>query len=248
MYLFCRTRATLIPTIAVPVVLLGTFAVLAAFGFSINTLTMFGMVLAIGLLADDATVVVENVERVMTEEAPSAEGSDAQIHVQIQGALAGIAMVPSAVAYSGWPSLAVQPGQFIVVSITIVSAMALSVLVALILTLALCATMPSNPPQRRSWRREKAFSAGLTACLKSTHHYTDSVQANICAAPRYLPLYLIIVGGLSVRSSAALFLPDEVNRGVFLTMVQLAGATQERTRALDEVITDYYSEQRESQR
>lgn len=134
MYLFLQNmRATLIPTIAVPVVLLGTFAILAAFGYSINTLTMFGMVLAIGLLVDDAIVVVENVERVMMED-KLPQRSDGKSMSQIRGALVGIAMVLSAVfipmAFFGGSTGAIYR-QF---SITIVSAMALSVLVALILT------------------------------------------------------------------------------------------------------------------
>ncbi len=116
MYLFLQNfRATLIPTIAVPVVLLGTFAVLAAFGFSINTLTMFGMVLAIGLLVDDAIVVVENVERVMAEEGLPPKEATRKSMGQIQGALVGIAMVLSRCSYR-WPSLAVLPGQSIVSS------------------------------------------------------------------------------------------------------------------------------------
>ncbi len=148
MYLFLQNfRATLIPTIAVPVVLLGTFAILAAFGFSINTLTMFGMVLAIGLLVDDAIVVVENVERVMAEEGLPPKEATRKSMGQIQGALVGIAMVLSAVfvpmAFFGGSTGAIYR-QF---SITIVSAMALSVLVALILTPALCATMLKPIPK-----------------------------------------------------------------------------------------------------
>ena len=142
MYLFLQNfRATLIPTIAVPVVLLGTFGVMAAFGFSINTLTMFGLVLAIGLLVDDAIVVVENVERVMTEEGLSPKEATKKSMAQITGALVGIGLVLSAVfvpmAFFGG-STGVIYRQF---SITIVSAMALSVLVAIIFTPALCATM-----------------------------------------------------------------------------------------------------------
>ena len=142
MFLFLQNfRATLIPTIAVPVVLLGTFAILLAFGFTVNTLTMFGMVLAIGLLVDDAIVVVENVERVMVEDGLSPREATRKSMGQITGALVGIALVLSAV----FIPMAFFPGstgaiyrQF---SITIVSAMVLSVLVALILTPALCATM-----------------------------------------------------------------------------------------------------------
>src|SRR5471032_3513876 len=142
MYLFLQNfRATIITTMTVPVVLLGTFGILAAFGFTINTLTMFGMILAIGLLVDDAIVVVENVERVMAEEHLSPKEATIKSMGQIQGALVGIALVLSAVllqmAFFGG-STGVIYRQF---SITIVSAMALSVLVALIFTPALCATM-----------------------------------------------------------------------------------------------------------
>src|SRR5574343_540919 len=151
MYLFLQNfRATLIPTIAVPVVLLGTFAILAAFGYSINTLTMFAMVLAIGLLVDDAIVVVENVERVMTEENLSPLEATRKSMDEIKGALVGIAMVLSAVfvpmAFFGG-STGVIYRQF---SITIVAAMLLSVLVALTLTPALCATLltPGHDHQR----------------------------------------------------------------------------------------------------
>ena len=142
MYLFLQNfRATLIPTIAVPVVLLGTFGIMAAMGFSINTLTMFGMVLAIGLLVDDAIVVVENVERVMAEDGlPPLEATRKSMG-QITGALVGIALVLSAVfvpmAFFGGAAGAIYR-QF---SITIVSAMVLSVIVAMVLTPALCATM-----------------------------------------------------------------------------------------------------------
>ena len=142
MFVFLQNwRATLIPAIAVPVVLLGTFGVLAAFGYSINTLTMFAMVLAIGLLVDDAIVVVENVERVMSEEGLSPREATSKSMDEITGALVGIALVLSAVflpmAFFGG-STGVIYRQF---SVTIVSAMVLSVLVALILTPALCATL-----------------------------------------------------------------------------------------------------------
>lgn len=157
MYLFLQNfRATLIPTIAVPVVLLGTFAVLAIFGFSINTLTMFGMVLAIGLLVDDAIVVVENVERVMAEEGLPPKEATRKSMGQIQGALVGIAMVLSAVfipmAFFGGSTGAIYR-QF---SITIVSAMALSVLVALILTLP-CVRPCSNRLLKAITEKAKRF-------------------------------------------------------------------------------------------
>ncbi|ECK4747402.1 efflux RND transporter permease subunit [Salmonella enterica] len=244
MYLFLQNfRATLIPTIAVPVVLLGTFAVLAAFGFSINTLTMFGMVLAIGLLVDDAIVVVENVERVMTEEALPPKEATRKSMGQIQGALVGIAMVLSAVfipmAFFGGSTGAIYR-QF---SITIVSAMALSVLVALILTPALCATMLKPVAKGDHGEGKKGFFGWFNRLFdKSTHHYTDSVGNILRSTGRYLLLYLIIVVGMAylfVRLPSS-FLPDE-DQGVFLTMVQLpAGATQERTQKVLDEVTDYY--------
>ena len=243
MYLFLQNfRATLIPTIAVPVVLLGTFAILALFGFSINTLTMFGMVLAIGLLVDDAIVVVENVERVMAEEGLPPKEATRKSMGQIQGALVGIAMVLSAVfipmAFFGGSTGAIYR-QF---SITIVSAMALSVLVALILTPALCATM-LKPIQKGSHGATTGFFGWFNRMFdKSTHHYTDSVGNILRSTGRYLVLYLIIVVGMAwlfVRLPSS-FLPDE-DQGVFLSIAQLpAGATQERTQKVLDEMTDYY--------
>ncbi len=159
MFLFLQNfRATIITTMTVPVVLLGTFGILAAFGFTINTLTMFGMILAIGLLVDDAIVVVENVERVMAEEHLSPKEATVKSMAQIQGALVGIALVLSAVllpmAFFGG-STGVIYKQF---SITIVSAMALSVLVALIFTPALCATMLKPiDPERQHGQPKRGF-------------------------------------------------------------------------------------------
>ncbi|ELZ5048704.1 TPA: multidrug efflux RND transporter permease subunit AcrB [Enterobacter asburiae] len=243
MYLFLQNfRATLIPTIAVPVVLLGTFAILSIFGYSINTLTMFGMVLAIGLLVDDAIVVVENVERVMAEEGLPPKEATRKSMGQIQGALVGIAMVLSAVfipmAFFGGSTGAIYR-QF---SITIVSAMALSVLVALILTPALCATM-LKPIQKGGHGEHKGFFGWFNRMFdKSTHHYTDSVGNILRSTGRYLLLYIIIVVGMAflfVRLPSS-FLPDE-DQGVFLTMAQLpAGASQERTQKVLDEVTDYY--------
>ena len=243
MYLFLQNfRATLIPTIAVPVVLLGTFAILALFGFSINTLTMFGMVLAIGLLVDDAIVVVENVERVMAEEGLPPKEATRKSMGQIQGALVGIAMVLSAVfipmAFFGGSTGAIYR-QF---SITIVSAMALSVLVALILTPALCATMLKPIPKGSHGATTGFFGWFNRMFDKSTHHYTDSVGNILRSTGRYLVLYLIIVVGMAwlfVRLPSS-FLPDE-DQGVFLSMAQLpAGATQERTQKVLDEMTNYY--------
>ncbi len=199
MYLFLQNmRATLIPTIAVPVVLLGTFAILAAFGYSINTLTMFGMVLAIGLLVDDAIVVVENVERVMMEDKlPPKEATEKSMS-QIQGALVGIAMVLSAVfipmAFFGGSTGAIYR-QF---SITIVSAMALSVLVALILTPALCATLLKPVSAEHHENKGGFFGWFNTTFDHSVNHYTNSVGKILGSTGRYLLIYALIVAGMVV--------------------------------------------------
>ncbi|MGM3174961.1 efflux RND transporter permease subunit [Dickeya lacustris] len=242
MYLFLQNfRATLIPTIAVPVVLLGTFAILSAFGYSINTLTMFAMVLAIGLLVDDAIVVVENVERVMAEEGLSPKEATRKSMGQIQGALVGIALVLSAVfvpmAFSGGSTGAIYR-QF---SVTIVSAMVLSVLVALILTPALCATILKPVAHNHSER--KGFFGWFNRLFeKSSHHYTDSVANILRSTGRYLVVYLIIVAGLGFMFSRlpSSFLPQE-DQGVLLTMVQLpVGGTQESTQKVLDQVNDYY--------
>ncbi|WP_256739076.1 efflux RND transporter permease subunit, partial [Cronobacter sakazakii] len=243
MYLFLQNlRATLIPTIAVPVVLLGTFAVLSAFGYSINTLTMFGMVLAIGLLVDDAIVVVENVERVMVEEKlPPKEATQLSMS-QIQGALVGIAMVLSAVfvpmAFFGGSTGAIYR-QF---SVTIVSSMALSVLVALILTPALCATLLKPVSDDHHAKKAKFFVWFNARFDLSVNHYTQSVGGILRKTGRYLVLYLLIVAGMTVLfvRLPTSFLPEE-DQGVFMTMVQLpSGATQARTQQVLDQVTHYY--------
>ncbi|EKO4102363.1 efflux RND transporter permease subunit [Salmonella enterica] len=243
MYLFLQNiRATLIPTIAVPVVLLVTFAVLAAFGYSINTLTMFGMVLAIGLLVDDAIVVVENVERVMMEDNLSPREATEKSMSQIQGALVGIAMVLSAVfipmAFFGGSTGAIYR-QF---SITIVSAMALSVLVALILTPALCATLLKPVSAEHHEKKSGFFGWFNTRFDHSVNHYTNSVSGIVRNTGRYLIIYLLIVVGMAVLflRLPTSFLPEE-DQGVFLTMIQLpSGATQERTQKVLDQVTHYY--------
>ncbi|ELR4296055.1 efflux RND transporter permease subunit [Salmonella enterica] len=243
MYLLLQNiRATLIPTIAVPVVLLGTFAVLAAFGYSINTLTMFGMVLAIGLLVDDAIVVVENVERVMMEDNLSPREATEKSMSQIQGALVGIAMVLSAVfipmAFFGGSTGAIYR-QF---SITIVSAMALSVLVALILTPALCATLLKPVSAEHHEKKSGFFGWFNTRFDHSINHYTNSVSGIVRNTGRYLIIYLLIVVGMAVLflRLPTSFLPEE-DQGVFLTMIQLpSGATQERTQKVLDQVTHYY--------
>lgn len=245
MYLFLQNfRATLIPTIAVPVVLLGTFATLAAFGYSINTLTMFAMVLAIGLLVDDAIVVVENVERVMQETGlPPKEATKVSM-VQIQSALVGIAMVLSAVfipmAFFGGSTGAIYR-QF---SITIVSAMILSVFVALILTPALCATM-LKPVAKGSHGSQTGFFGWFNRVFeKQTHHYTDSVGRMLRGTGRYLLIYVLLVAGMIVMFTRlpTSFLPEE-DQGVLLSMVQLPpGSTQEQTQTVLDGVSKYYLE------
>ncbi len=217
MFLFLQNfRATLIPTIAVPVVLLGTFAVLLAAGFTINILTMFGMVLAIGLLVDDAIVVVENVERVMAEEGLSPKEATRKSMGQIQGALVGIAMVLSAVfvpmAFFGG-STGVIYRQF---SITIVSSMVLSVLVALILTPALCATMLK--PVKQGHHEKRGFFGWFNRKFENgQHRYERSVAAVIRHKVPFLLLYVLIVGVMvflftRIQSS---FLPEEDQGVIF---------------------------------
>ncbi len=236
MYLFLQNlRATLIPTIAVPVVLLGTFGVMAALGFSINTLTMFGLVLAIGLLVDDAIVVVENVERVMSEEGLSPREATRKSMDQITGALIGIGMVLSAVfvpmAFFGG-STGVIYRQF---SVTIVAAMALSVLVAIIFTPALCATM-LKPVQKGHCHGEcgplSRFFMGFNRAFQSgTRRYESTVNRIVHRSVRYLLIYGVMVAGLVYlfQRLPTSFLPEE-DQGVLFTQVTLpAGATQERT-------------------
>ncbi|NMV42144.1 efflux RND transporter permease subunit [Ralstonia insidiosa] len=232
MYLFLQNfRATLIPTIAVPVVLLGTFGVLAAAGFSINTLTMFGMVLAIGLLVDDAIVVVENVERVMSEEGLPPKEATRKSMGQITGALVGIALVLSAVFipmafFSG--STGAIYRQF---SITIVSAMVLSVLVAMILTPALCATLLKPIDKDHEAKKFALFRWFNRTLDNGTHRYTSGVQRLLKKPVRMMLVYAAIVGVLAVlfmRLPSA-FLPDE-DQGVMFAQIQLpTGATQEQT-------------------
>lgn len=229
-------RATLITTMVVPVVLLGTFAILFACGYTINTLTMFGMVLAIGLLVDDAIVVVENVERVMHEEGLEPKAATIKSMSQIQGALFGIALVLSAVLlpmafFSG--STGVIYRQF---SITIVSAMALSVLMALIFTPALCATMLKADTENR---KSKGFAGWFNRNFdRGALMYTDSVSSILSRRKLFLLVYLVIVGvtGYLFTRVPTAFLPPE-DQGVMMMQVMLpANASNERTQqVLDEV-------------
>ncbi|WP_282130343.1 efflux RND transporter permease subunit [Pseudoalteromonas aliena] len=244
MYLFLQNfRATLIPTIAVPVVLLGTFGILYAFGYSINTLTMFAMVLAIGLLVDDAIVVVENVERLMTEEKLSALEATRKSMDEIKGALVGIAMVLSAVFipmafFSG--STGVIYRQF---SITLVSAMGLSVLVALILTPALCATLlkPSHVHNDSSFIGK--FFSGFNRGFDKTNAGTQNfVSRMLTHSKRYLLIYGVIVGGMVYVFSSlpTAFLPDE-DQGILFNQVMLpAGSTTGQTLEVVKKVENHY--------
>jgi len=241
MFVFLQNiRATLIPTLAVPVVLLGTFGVLAMFGYSINTLTMFGMVLAIGLLVDDAIVVVENVERVMEEEGLSPREATIKSMQEITGALIGIATVLSAVFipmafFSG--SVGVIYRQF---SVTIVSAMVLSVIVALILTPALCATILRTP--KHGAKQKGAFGWFNRNFERGTRGYRRGVHGMIRLSAVFLLIFVLIgvgVGYLFNRLPSS-FLPDE-DQGILLTAVQLPpGATDSRTWAVLDQVRDYY--------
>lgn len=244
MYLFLQNfRATLIPTIAVPVVLLGTFAVLQMFGFSINTLTMFAMVLAIGLLVDDAIVVVENVERVMAEEGLGPREATRKSMQQITGALIGIALVLSAVfvpmAFFGG-STGVIYRQF---SITIVSAMALSVLVALTLTPALCATM-LKPVHADHYQKKGFFGWFNRHFNRATDKYQAGVKSMLGRTGRYMAIYVAIVVVLALLFTRlpGSFLPDE-DQGVMFTQMTLpVGATKERSIAVMDRIEKHYLE------
>ena len=243
MYLFLQNfRATLIPTIAVPVVLLGTFGVLYTFGYSINTLTMFAMVLAIGLLVDDAIVVVENVERIMSEEGLSPREATRKSMGQIQGALVGIALVLSAVfipmAFFGGTTGAIYR-QF---SVTIVSAMVLSVLVAMILTPALCATLLKPLAQGHHHGRRGFFGWFNRMFNRSADRYERGVGKILAKGGRWLLLYLALIGIMAflfLRLPTS-FLPLE-DRGIFTTQVQLPpGSTLQQTMKVVEKVEKYY--------
>jgi multidrug efflux pump len=236
MFLFLQNiRATLIPTIAVPVVLLGTMGVLAAAGFSINTLTMFALVIVIGLLVDDAIVVVENVERIMTEEGLSPHDATVKSMGQITSALWGIATVLTAVflpmAFFGG-STGVIYRQF---SITIIAAMILSVLVAMILTPALCATL-LKPVEKGHHAGETGWFSGFFRLFNRTFDYSRNKYEGIVGRSFGKPIrYLIVYGGIVAAMVfffthlPSAFLPDE-DQGFLICQVQLpAGATQERT-------------------
>ncbi|WP_087005903.1 efflux RND transporter permease subunit [Rhizobium sullae] len=234
-------RATLIPTIAVPVVLLGTFGILAATGYSINTLTMFAMVLAIGLLVDDAIVVVENVERIMSEEKLSPLEATEKSMGEITGAIVGIALVLTAVfipmAFFGG-STGIIYRQF---SVTIVSAMLLSALVAIVLTPALCASMLKPVGEHKKHRIGDWFNRNFT---RSTNGYVRTIGYLLKRPIRVMLVFLLVGAGcayLFTRLPSS-FLPQE-DQGVLLTIVTTPpGSTTQQTQAVVEKVEKYYRE------
>ena len=246
MFLFLQNfRATLIPTIAIPVVLLGTFALLAALGFSINMLTMFAMVLAIGLLVDDAIVVVENVERVMTEEGLSPVEATRKSMRQISGALVAIGLVLSAVfvpmAFLGGATGVIYR-QF---SATIVSAMALSVLVALVLTPALCATL-LKPLKKGEHYGDKGFFGWFNRGFDRTaKKYRQGVRGMIARSRRSMAVFVVLIGLMALLffRLPTSFLPQEDQGILFAQIIAPVGATQERTMESVRMVEDYFLEE-----
>ncbi len=251
MYLFMgNMRATLIPTIAVPVVILGTFAVLGLFGFSINMLTMFAMVLAIGLLVDDAIVVVENVERIMSEEGLSPKEATAKSMEQITSALIGIGLVLSAV----FGPMAFFPGSTGVIyrqfSVTIIASMLLSVLVALILTPVLCASMLKpvaaghEPAENAVFFLRPFFRWFDRTFFRLRDRYVRMVGHSLSRKKRYLAVFLVILvlmGILFLRMPTA-YLPDE-DQGMLLAQVIMPkGATLEQTGKVTAQIQRHFQE------
>ena len=249
MYLFLgNMRATLIPTIAVPVVILGTFAVLGLFGFSINMLTMFGMVLAIGLLVDDAIVVVENVERIMSEEGLSPREATRKSMNQITSALIGIGLVLSAVFgpmafFAG--STGVIYRQF---SVTIIASMLLSVLVALILTPVLCASLlkpvpKGHEPAEGGIRLFRPFFRWFDRLFfQSRDRYLKLVGHSFSKKIRYVVVFVVIVAamGFLFRRMPTAYLPDEDQGNLMAQITLPANSTMEQTNEILEKVRDYF--------
>ncbi len=252
MYLFMGTlRATLIPTIAVPVVLLGTFGILGLFGFSINMLTMFAMVLAIGLLVDDAIVVVENVERLMAEEGLSPREATAKSMEEITSALIGIGLVLSAV----FGPMAFFPGSTGVIyrqfSVTVISSMLLSVVVALVLTPVLCATMlkpipKGHEPADGAIRFLRPFFRWFDRTFFRVRDlYVRLVGRVLAKKLRYLFLFVLIVVGMGYlfQQMPTSYIPDE-DQGILMVMAMLpSGSTLEQSAAVMRKVEKYFLEQ-----
>ena len=242
-------RATLIPTIAVPVVILGTFAILGLFGFSINMLTMFAMVLAIGLLVDDAIVVVENVERIMAEEGLPPREATAKSMEQITSALIGIGLVLSAV----FGPMAFFPGSTGVIyrqfSVTIISAMLLSVVVALILTPVLCASLLKPVTAGREAENTVFFLRPFfrwfnRVFFRSRRLYVGLVGHSLSRNKRYLAIFLVIIAVMAIlylRMPTG-YLPDEDQGMMFAQVIMPKGATLEQTTEVTKQIERYFNE------
>jgi HAE1 family hydrophobic/amphiphilic exporter-1 len=251
MWLFMgNIRATLIPTIAVPVVLLGTFGVLGLFGFSINMLTMFAMVLSIGLLVDDAIVVVENVERIMSEEGLSPKEATRKSMEQITSALIGIGLVLSAVfgpmAFFGG-STGVIYRQF---SVTVISSMLLSVVVALILTPVLCATLLKpvaaghEPAENAVFFLRPFFSRFDRMFFWIRDRYVKTVERSFSRKLRYFIIYILIVAavGILFLRIPTSYVPDE-DQGILLSQIMLpTGSTLEQTRKVVNGVQRHFQE------
>jgi hydrophobe/amphiphile efflux-1 (HAE1) family protein len=247
-FLFLQNfRATFIPTIVIPVALLGTFAVMYALGFSINVLTMFGMVLAVGELVDDAIVVVENVERIMSEEGLSPREATIKAMKQITGALIGISLVLTAVfipmAFFGGSVGAIYR-QF---SLAMISCMLFSIFLAMSLTPALCATLLKPVEKGHHLRKQGFFGWFNRGFLATRKNYESFLGRTLIKTPRYLFVYLAIVlavGWFYIRLPSS-FLPDE-DQGYFITLIQLpVGATQQRTVDVLKQVEGYYLKQPE---
>jgi HAE1 family hydrophobic/amphiphilic exporter-1 len=249
MWIFLGTfRATIIPTISVPVVLLGTFGILSLTGFSINMLTMFASVLAIGLLVDDAIVVVENVERIMEEEGLPPKEATIKSMEQITSALIGIGLVLSAV----FAPMAFFPGSTGILyrqfSVTIISAMLLSVIVALILIPVLCATFLKPPVPGRDPAESaspvlrpffRLFNRGLR---RSRRFYVETVEGSFKRVVRYMVVYVLIVVtvGVLLMKIPTAYLPDE-DQGILISQVIMpSGSTLEQTQQVLDRIRDYF--------
>ena len=245
MFVFLQSiRATLIPAIAVPVVLLGTFGILAVFGYSINTLTLFGIVLAIGLLVDDAIVVVENVERLMHEEGLSPIEATRKSMDTISGALIGVAAVLAAMfvpmAFFGGTQGVIYR-QF---SVTLISAMGLSVVVALVLTPPLCAQI-LKPQGATGHNTNKILSGFNNGFEKFSNWYQAAVKKILSMRLAFMGIYLLIVGGMVFLAYKlpSSFLPTE-DQGIIITQIQLPTATtSDKTQAIVERVKSFYEKQ-----
>ncbi len=243
MYLFLQNlRVTIIPTVVVPIALLGTLAAMYAFGFSVNVLTLFGMVLAIGILVDDAIVVVENVERIMSEEGLPAREATRKAMGQISGAIVGITLVLTAV-FIPMAFFAGSVGniyrQF---SLSLVASMVFSALLALTLTPALCATLLKQVEAGHLHEKKGFFGWFNRSFARTSLGYQTLVERIIRRAGRYMIIYGVIVAAVVLLFSRlpSSFLPEE-DQGYLVSIVMLpTGATQERTLTVLDKLEQHY--------